>query len=196
MRTRETLSEKTILYITVIELIIEKIIQNLARLFKCLMMPLVHLKNKIIHLHATRLTGSSIWVLEKIYGKEPLNTRLEQLRVLQPGTVGREIADMLDSKQYRLIPKFEDHDLKHIVLGYEMTRRDEIRMQAYLVGNGNRTLPCMIFLSIAIIYPGLWRDLIVQYQLGKKRKSIYYLRLEECMDKSLEDVKAEYAWEV
>ena len=103
---------------------------------------------------------------------------------------------MLDSKQYRLIPKFEDHDLKHIVLGYEMTRRDEIRMQAYLVGNGNRTLPCMIFLSIAIIYPGLWRDLIVQYQLGKKRKSIYYLRLEECMDKSLEDVKAEYAWEV
>ena len=88
MRTRETLSEKTILYITVIELIIEKIIQNLARLFKCLMMPLVHLKNKIIHLHATRLTGSSIWVLEKIYGKEPLNTRLEQLRVLQPGMWG------------------------------------------------------------------------------------------------------------
>lgn len=196
MRTKGTLSEKTILFISVVEFFIEKLIENLIKPFKRLMRSLVHLRNKISQLHTTRLTGGSIWVLEKIYGKEPLNMRLEQLRKLEPGTVGREIADMLDSKHYRLIPKFEDHDLKHVVLGFAMTRRDEIMMQAYLAGNGNRTLPCIVFLSIAIIYPGLWRDLIVQYQSGKKRKSIYYLRLDDCMYRNLNEVKAEYCNEV
>ena len=82
-----------------------------------------------------RLTGWIIWALEKIYGATTLDSKLEQLRTLEKGTVGREVAEMLDEKGYRLIPKFENHDLKHIVLDYEMTMQDEIKMHSYLVGN-------------------------------------------------------------
>jgi hypothetical protein len=139
-----------------------------------------------------KLTGGIIWVLERIYGATTLDSKLAEMRALESGTVGREIAEMLDEKGYRLIPKFENHDLKHIVLDYEMTMRDEIRMQAYLVGNGNRTVPCLIFLSLGLFYPSIWGELGAEYRLGKKTNPIHLLTLNNCMGKSLAEIKNEY----
>jgi len=139
-----------------------------------------------------KVTGGIIWLLELIHGKDCLNAKLNHLRTLQNGTVGREVAELLDSKQYRLIPKFENHDLKHVILEYEMTMEDEIRMQAYLIGNGNFTFPCLIFFSLGIFYPKTWRELAREYKTGKASKSIHFLTLEECMEKKVEDIRREY----
>lgn len=143
-------------------------------------------------LNNLKITGGIIWLLELIYGKNYLTPKLEHLRSLQHGTVGREVAKILDSKRYRLIPKFENHDLKHIVLEYEMTMKDEIRMQAYLIGNGNFTFPCLLFFSLGIFYPSIWKDLFNEYQGGKKNKSIHFLALDNCMELQLIDIKNEY----
>lgn len=148
--------------------------------------------NIVKQLKNIKITGGIIWILEFIYGKNYLAPKLNHLRSLQLGTVGREIAEILDSKQYRLIPKFENHDLKHIVLEYEMTMKDEIRMQAYLIGNGNFTFPCLIFFSLGIFYPTIWKDLLNEYQKGKASKSIHFLTLDNCMELQLIDIKNEY----
>ncbi|MDI1255249.1 MAG: hypothetical protein PSV16_04030 [Flavobacterium sp.] len=148
--------------------------------------------SQIKKLYTLKLTGWIIWVLEIIYGKSTLDSKLVKLRSLKKGSVGRKVAEMLDEKGYRLIPKFENHDLKHIVLEYEMTMKDEIKMQAYLVGNGNLTLPCLIFLSLAIFYPIIWKDLFKEYKNGKDANSIHYLTLDNCMRKSLKQIKLEY----
>ena len=148
--------------------------------------------NIVKQLKNIKITGGIIWILEFIYGKNYLAPKLNHLRSLQLGTVGREIAEILDSKQYRLIPKFENHDLKHIVLEYEMTMKDEIRMQAYLIGNGNFTFPCLIFFSLGIFYPTIWKDLLNEYQKGKTSKSIHFLTLDNCMELQLIDIKNEY----
>lgn len=148
--------------------------------------------NHIRHIKSLRLTGWIIWALEKIYGATTLDSKLEQLRTLKKGTVGREVAEMLDGKGYRLIPKFENHDLKHIVLDFDMTMQDEIKMQAYLVGNGNITFPCLIFLSLGLFYPRIWSDLRAEFRQGKKTKSIIFLSLDNCMDKTLAEIKYEY----
>ncbi|MEL7006633.1 MAG: hypothetical protein AAFN93_28495, partial [Bacteroidota bacterium] len=71
--------------------------------------------------------------------------QLEQLRQLEKGTLGREIADCLDKHNLRLVPHYESHDLKHSLLDYKMTPTDEIRLQAFMIGNGNISIP-----SIAI----------------------------------------------
>ena len=146
----------------------------------------------IQRLQTIRITGGIIWLLELLYGKDSLDSKLDCLRTLEQGTVGREIAKMLDSRQYRLIPKFENHDLKHIVLDYNMTMKDEIRMQAYLVGNGNLTLPCLIFLSLGVFHPEIWTDLPREYKQGKLSKSIHFLTLDNCMDRQLIEIKKEY----
>ena len=137
-------------------------------------------------------TGWTIWALEKMFGSTSLDCKLIYLRTLQRETVGREIAEMLDRKNYRLIPKFENHDLKHIVLNYDMTMKDEIRMQAYLVGNGNHTLPCFIFLSLGVLYPTIWKDLPTAFRQGKKNNTIHFLTLDNCMNRSLAEVRMEY----
>lgn len=148
--------------------------------------------NLINQLKKLKITGGIIWFLELIHRKNYLATKLDHLRTLKHGTVGREVAEMLDSKQYRLIPKFENHDLKHIVLEYEMTMKDEIKMQVYLIGNGNFTFPCLIFFSLAVFYPKIWKDLFKEYQNGKISKSIHFLTLDNCMELQLIDIKNEY----
>lgn len=139
-----------------------------------------------------KLTGGIIFILERLYGIHEMTTKLKHLRSLETGTVGKEIANMLDTYGYRLIPKFENHDLKHIVLDFPMTMRDEIRMQAYLVGNGNKTLPCLIFLSLAVFYPNIWLELPGYYRIGKSCKSIYYLRMEDCMHEPLDAIRKQF----
>jgi hypothetical protein len=148
--------------------------------------------NIIQQLKNLKITGGIIWLLELIHGKDYLAPKLNHLKTLQLGTVGREVAEMLDNKQYRLIPKFENHDLKHIILEYEMTMKNEIRMQAYLIGNGNFTFPCLIFFSLGIFYPTIWKYLLSEYQTGKVSKSIHFLTLDNCMELQLIDVKNEY----
>ena len=140
------------------------------------------MRNIFRQLKKLKITGGIIWLLELIHGKDYLAPKLNHLRTLQLGTVGREVAEMLDNKKYRLIPKFENHDLKHIILDYEMTMKDEIRMQAYLIGNGNLTFPCLIFFSLGVFYPTIWKDLLKEYQTGKASKSIYFLTLYNFME--------------
>ena len=150
------------------------------------------LTDKFEKIRSLKLTGGIIWTLEKIYGSTTLDSKLTHLRTLQKGTVGREIAIMLDDRGYKLIPKFENHDLKHIILDYDMTMKDEIKMQAYLVGNGNLTLPCLIFLSLGLFYPTIWKDLPTEFLQGQKMKSIHFLTLDNCMDKCLDELKNEF----
>ena len=45
-----------------------------------------------------KITGGIICLLELIHGKDYLTTKLSHLRTLQLGTVGREVANMLDNK--------------------------------------------------------------------------------------------------
>ena len=149
-------------------------------------------QENIIKMESIKLNGWTILVLEYIYGSNKLTPKLNQLRTLNQGTVGKEIANLLDNLGYRLIPKFENHDLKHVILEDEMTMKDEIRMKAYLVGNGNYTLPCLIFLSLGLFYPTIWTDLPKEYKIGKASKSIHYLTLDNCMTKDLIETRNEY----
>jgi hypothetical protein len=73
-----------------------------------------------------------------------------------------------------------------------MTMQDEIKMQAYLVGNGNTTFPCLIFLSLGLFYPATWRGLANEYRQGQKTNSIHFLTLDNCMDRPLIEIQNEY----
>ena len=118
--------------------------------------------------------------------------RLAFMRTLPAHSVGREMARMLDKNGLRLIPHYEEHDLKHLLLGYKMTTEDEIRMQAYLFGNGNRSASCLLFLSSGLLLPTLWNVLYEDYQKGKQAPSIYSLRLEDCLSDLTDDLRQKY----
>ena len=133
-----------------------------------------------------------VWLLQNTHSKEKYKQKLEELRAMPYGTVGKELASLLSRKKLDLIPKFETHDIKHLILDYDMTPLDEVRMQAYLLGNGNRSLPCLLFLSFGLFMPELWFELGKEYQKGKAHRSIAELTFENCLEENFDEMKNRY----
>lgn len=129
--------------------------------------------------------------LQKIYRKQA-DARMRELNELPEGAVGKEVASLLNSNGLQLIPKYEDHDLKHLVLGYGMTSIDEIAVQAYLFGNGNRSITCMLFLSSGLLFPEHWKRFYQEYTYGKESPSILNLSLKNCMFESTKEVREKF----
>jgi len=119
-------------------------------------------------------------------------TQLKELSLLPEGTIGNDIFKMLNNHNLKIIPKFEEHDMKHIILGYSMSSIDEIRMQAYLFGNGNHSISCILFLASGIVFPEYWNTFYKDYKKGKNAISISNLTLDECKMKLSKDLKVMY----
>jgi len=124
--------------------------------------------------------------------KSKSQVNLKELSELPTGTIGNDIFKMLNSANLKIIPKFEEHDMKHIILGYSMSPIDEIRMQAYLFGNGNNTICCLLFLASGLIFPEYWNTFYDDYIEGKNSVSISSLALKKCKKKLTKDLKAIY----
>jgi hypothetical protein len=115
----------------------------------------------------------SVWAIEQFYDMTPYDQKVGELRKLAEGTLGCDIAQCLDDNNLRLVPHYESHDLKHVLLDYKMTPVDEIRMQAFMMGNGNYTFPCFAILSFGLVLlPDKWSILYQDFQRGRKTAPI------------------------
>jgi len=130
--------------------------------------------------------------LQFFLGGKYYRQKLAYMRELPVHTVGYELAQILDRHQLQLIPKFEEHDLKHLILGYGMSTEEELGMQAYLLGNGSRKLSCILFLSSAILLPSLWRYLYQEFKKGRSKVSIRKISLYICMHEPLSVIRKKY----
>ena len=115
----------------------------------------------------------SVWVIETLHDMTHHEKKVADLRNLPEGTLGNDIAKCLDHNKLRLIPKYESHDLKHVLLDFKMTPVDEIRMQAFMLGNGNYTFPCFAILIFgALLLPDKWLTFYSDFKLGQNTQPI------------------------
>jgi len=122
----------------------------------------------------------SVWIIELFSDTEELKEKVKQLEKFEDGTLGKEIVKCLKEKNLNLVPNYESHDLKHSLLKFEMTPLDEIRMQAFMIGNGNWSIPSLaIFIYGAILLPNKWRIFQEDYQNGKRAIPIKDWSIEE-----------------
>ena len=134
----------------------------------------------------------SVSTIELFSKMEPYKQKVSELRNLEKGTLGKEIAECLDKHNLTLIPKYESHDLKHVLLNYQMTAEDEIRMQAFMVGNGNYSIPSFAILIFgAILLPDLWRTFYSDFKKGKKSIGISEWSIEKYATRNLTELRAE-----
>ncbi len=129
--------------------------------------------------------------LQFFYKTESENIHAE-LKSLPSGTIGSELYRMLITNNLKVIPKFENHDLKHIILGYGMTSVEEIKMQAYLFGNGNRSVFCILFLASGLIFPEEWSSFYNEFKKGKKSVYIHDISFKESIIQRTESLKTTY----
>lgn len=128
----------------------------------------------------------SVRVIEYFSEMDDYHQKVDALRTLDEGTLGREIARCLDDHQLTLVPKYESHDLKHVLLGYEMTPEDEIRMQAFMIGNGNYSIPSFAILGFgAVLLPEMWSTFAKDFRRGRRMQPISHFSIENYQNRNL-----------
>lgn len=116
--------------------------------------------------------------------------QLQELENLSDETVGKAIANSLKEHGYALIPGFESHDMKHVLLDYPMTPLGEVRLQAFMIGNGNRSLTSLaIFLFGFAFLPNAWEQYLHDFQCGLEAVPIKSWSIEQLKHQNLQQMK-------
>lgn len=132
----------------------------------------------------------SVWTIAHFSDMKPSDQKFAELSQLPIGTLGKDIADCLEFNKLRIIPNFESHDLKHVLLNFKMTPVDEIRMQAFMLGNGNYTFPCIVILLFGIILlPSKWATLYADFKKGQKAMPISSWTIDDYAQTSTADLR-------
>lgn len=135
---------------------------------------------------------TSVRTIEYFSKMDKYHKQVAELRNLESGTLGKEIANCLDNHSLTLVPKYESHDLKHVLLNHKMTAEDEIRMQAFMVGNGNYSIPSFAILIFgAILLPDLWLTFYSDFKKGRKSIRISEWTIEKYATRNLTELRTE-----
>ena len=133
----------------------------------------------------------AVWFINKVQPSKHLQAKAVALDQLPEGSLGKAIAQSLKTNKLHFVPKFESHDLKHTLLGFDMTPLDEIRLQAFMLGNGNWTIPSIaIFIFGAILLPSKWNLFLRDYKAGKQAIPIKDWSIEDYAERDLEELRA------
>ncbi len=115
-----------------------------------------------------RLIFSTKPLVGLIYKPTPWNYTREELQALPTGSFGYAIGTKLAENGYELLPSYESHDAKHLLLNYEMNAEDEGRMQFFLLGNGNWFVSVLLtVVTCIVLMPDQWGNFYRDYQRGK-----------------------------
>ncbi|MEO1514401.1 MAG: hypothetical protein AAFV95_05290 [Bacteroidota bacterium] len=124
--------------------------------------------------------GRDALILMGVEGSKPLYGRLfrrhrrpwsfcrQQLLAMPKGSLGQALGQFLRREQLELMPKFETHDVMHVLLDYPTTVADEVRMQCFLTGNGKRSSYCLLAIATGVLLmPEHWKSFREAYRRGK-----------------------------
>lgn len=110
--------------------------------------------------------------------KWPFN--IDQHRMMPQGSLGNELAVFLDSRKLSLLPKYEIHDVMHVLLGYGTTALEEMKLQAFVIGNGSATFAGkVLFITGLIIKPEYIKQLRKEISAGKNAKQLSRVNFSE-----------------
>jgi hypothetical protein len=94
---------------------------------------------------------------------------MEQLKALQPNTVGSDLYYFLTSKNLQLLPHYTKHDIKHIVLGYDTTEEGEVCLQCFMLGNGHVSFPVMATVAFGLVtMPSYFKKFVIAFKRGRQ----------------------------
>ena len=111
---------------------------------------------------------------------------IETMEVLPMGSFGYAIAHFINSNGFKMMPKFENHDACHTLLGYQTDIIGEVSMQYCLLGNGKRSLYLFGVIVLGwLAFPECWTIFREAYQRGKKMKTFHLWKFEHLLQEPL-----------
>lgn len=108
-------------------------------------------------------------VLKIIRKKKVFPYSMEQLSALPYETVGNELWQVLNEQNLRLLPYYEKHDIKHVVLQYPFTDEGEVSLQFFMLANGRISFPVLSTVIYGIVtMPEYYSSFKNAYRRGKQ----------------------------
>ncbi|MEM9919985.1 MAG: hypothetical protein AAF990_17960 [Bacteroidota bacterium] len=99
----------------------------------------------------------------------PWEVDKKTLLAMPPGCLGYALGQFLKEEKLELMPKFEDHDVMHVLLNYPTTVADEVRMQCFLLGNGKKSAYALLAVVTGLLLmPEQWRTFREAYRRGRR----------------------------
>lgn len=112
-------------------------------------------------------------ILKIIRRKKKFPYSMEQLSALPYETVGNELWQLLNAENLRLLPYYERHDIKHVVLNYPFTDEGEVSLQFFMLANGRVSFPVLATVIYGLVtMPEYYSSFKKAWQRGKQAKSL------------------------
>lgn len=98
---------------------------------------------------------------------------IADLEQFPSASVGQHLHHFLTHHNLDLLPYYEKHDIKHVLLGYPPTESGEVCLQCFMWANGRRTLPVLIAVMFGwLTMPEYWTDFRAAFKRGRANKSL------------------------
>jgi ubiquinone biosynthesis protein Coq4 len=112
-------------------------------------------------------------ILKVVRRKKKFPYSMEQLSALPYETVGNELWQLLNANSIRLLPYYERHDIKHVVLNYPFTDEGEVSLQFFMLANGRVSFPVLATVLYGLLtMPEYYSSFKKAWKRGKQVKSL------------------------
>ncbi len=115
---------------------------------------------------------------------------LPTLCTFPAGTLGRDLGNFLRTNGLRLQPHAEEHDVFHVLLGFEPTVIGEARMQFALLGNGRHSV--FVWASVLlglVLFPEYYPIFRQDYRDGQKCRPFSRWHFQHLLHQNTEELR-------
>ena len=146
-----------------------------------------------IHLKTSSWVAGMIGPMVFNIGSKDKNWNMNTVQLLQyaDGSLGKSLGEFLKKNDVELLVGAEYHDIHHILFNYSLTFKDEVALQFFLHGNGNKSIASISTrIGAWCLLPTEWAYLNAAYKRGKLYKDISIINFKSMLNQDLKKVKA------
>ena len=116
----------------------------------------------------------------------------DDLKALPAHTIGGTLLRFLESQGLRLLPHYEKHDMKHVLLGYPTTDGGEVCLQTFMLATRHRSFPVLLSVVFGLFFmPDHWRVMHAAWRRGRSTAYFENIDWASLIERPLDEVRAE-----
>ncbi len=114
----------------------------------------------------------------------------EDFKLMPKHSLGKNLYDYLKKNNISYKPNLIRHDIKHILLGYEMKMPDELKIHAFLIGNRSYNAFGILYLIICTLFvPEIIPDLKKEFIRGRSAQCLKKIDLQKLVHHDINNVR-------
>ncbi len=121
------------------------------------------------------------------------DTNISTYKAMPTNSLGLLYFNYLKQHNISFKPNLIRHDMKHILLGYEMEMPDELKIHAFLIGNKSYNLMGIFYLMICLLFvPEIIPRLYQEYKRGQYAVCLKDIDLQQFIDHDISIVRRKF----